>query len=215
MAQRALFVTKLESDSAVIEVDSCLDESHQLVSTITDHPVEQGFNVTDHSRPEPDRVSLRCFVSNTPLSIQEVERSIRQGNIDWVTSASQSAALSVTGIAGRGAETFTQLEKMRLTGALLTVVTTLKTYAASDTDGMLIESITIPRSRQNYDGLEFTVNLKQVSIVTNRSTRSTNTDKRARKKKKDGQKLVTDAHGPAERKKTALLSTAQVGGFVR
>jgi hypothetical protein len=213
MAQRALFVTKLESDTAVIEVDSCLDETHTLTNVITDHPVEHGFNVTDHSRPEPDKVSLRCFVSNTPLSLEEVERSIRQGNIEWVTSASRSADLSVTGIDGRGAETFTQLDKMRTTGALLSVVTTLKTYASSDTEGMLIESITIPRTRQNYDGLEFTVNLKQVSIITNRSTRSKNTDKRTRKKKKQGQKLVDKEHGPEQRKVTAAKQTARGLGY--
>jgi hypothetical protein len=207
VAPRALFITKFESDNGMVEVDSCLDETHQLTNTITDHPVEEGFNVTDHSRPEPDRVTLRCFVSNTPLSVDQVARSVRQGNVDFTTSASASSNLSVTGIDGRGAETFNQLEKMRLTGALLKVVTTLKTYAKSDTEGMMIESITIPRTRQNYDGLEFTVNLKQVKIVKNRSTTQKNTDKRTRKKKKQGQKLVEQEHGPQERKKTALRQT--------
>lgn len=215
MAQRALFVTKLETDNTVIEVDSCLDETHTLTSTITDHPVEQGFNVTDHSRPEPDKVQLRCFVSNTPLSAEQVSRSVRQGNVDFETSARESVRLSVTGIAGRGAETFTQLEKMRVEGALLKVVTTLKTYAKNDTEGMMIESITVPRTRQNYDGLEFTVMLKQVRIVKNRSTTQKNTDKRTRKKKKEGQKIGGEENGPAERKVTSLKQKYRAGGGSR
>lgn len=215
MAQRALFITKLESDNSVIEVDSCLDETHQLTNTITDHPVEQGFNVTDHSRPEPDRVSLRCLVSNTPLSIEQVSRSVRQGNVDFTTSAAQGTALSVSGIDGRGAETFAQLERMRINGELLKVVTTLRTYAKSDTEGMMIESISIPRTRQNYDGLEWSMTLKRVRIVRNRSTTQKNTDKRTRKKKKEGQKLVTEEHGPQERKMTALKQKHRAFGGTR
>lgn len=212
MAQRALFVTKLESDNGAIEVDSCLEETHQLVNTITDHPVENGVNITDHSRPEPDRVTLRCFVSNTPLSVEQVNRSVRQGNVDFETSAAQDVGASVTGIAGRGAETFSQLERMRVNGELLSVVTTLKTYAASDTEGMLIESINVPRTRQNYDGLEFTVNLKQVSIVKNRSTTQTNTDKRTRKKKKDGQKTTENVEQKKkERERSAAKGLKEKG----
>lgn len=214
MAQRALFITKMESDDGIVEVDACLDESHQLSNTITDHPVEQGFNVTDHSRPEPSRVSLRCFVSNTPLSVEQVQRSVRQGNVDFTTSSAQAANLSVKGIDGRGAETFDQLEKMRVNGALLKVVTTLKTYAKNDTEGMMIESLNIQRTRQNYDGLEFTAQLKQVRIVKNRATTQKNSDKRTRKKKKQGQKTTQKEEGP-EHKVTALKKLYRASGGTR
>jgi hypothetical protein len=155
-------------------------------------------------------------VSNTPLSQEQVERSVRQGNIEFSTSAAQASS-RILGIAGRGQETFNQLERMRLNGELLKVVTTLKTYAKSDTEGMMIESITIPRTRQNYDGLEFSVSLKQIRIVTNRSSRQKNTDKRTRKKKKKGQVLVeqkTD-FGPQPRKVTAAKQSARGFGYGR
>lgn len=215
MANRAIFVTKMESDNGTVSVDSCLDETHTLVSTITDHPVEEGFNVTDHSRPEPERVSLRCFVSNTPLSTEQVARSIRQGIVAFTTSASDSRNLSVKGIDGRGRATFDQLERMRVNGELLKVVTTLRTYAKSDTEGMMIESLTIPRTRTNYDGLEFTVNLKRIRIVRNASSTQKNTDKRTRRKKKQGQKLVDKEHGPEPRKVTAAKQTARAAGYGR
>ena len=50
-----------------ITFDATTSEQHSLTSTITDHPVEQGFNVSDHSRPEPRKVTLECWQSNTPL----------------------------------------------------------------------------------------------------------------------------------------------------
>jgi hypothetical protein len=51
-----------------VEVDVCTNEMHTLPSTLTDHPVEQGANITDHSRPDPRRVTLECLQSNTPLT---------------------------------------------------------------------------------------------------------------------------------------------------
>lgn len=196
MAGRALFVTKLESDNGIVEVDSCLDETHTLSNTITDHPVEKGFNVTDHSRPDPDRVQLRCFVSNTPLSAEQVNRSLNQNGISFTTSAAESfRAGDIKEYKGRGPEAFNQLERMRVNGELLKVVTTLKTYAKSDTDGMMIESISVPRTRQNYDGLEFTVSLKRVRIVQNQSTTTTtkkNTERNTRKKEKKGEKATQE-----------------------
>lgn len=48
-------------------VDVCISEQHTLTNTLTDHPVENGSNITDHSRPEPRKVTLECVHSNTPL----------------------------------------------------------------------------------------------------------------------------------------------------
>lgn len=52
----------------VVEVDAVVSEQHTLSNKITDHPVEQGANVSDHSRPDPRRVTLQCVHTNTPLS---------------------------------------------------------------------------------------------------------------------------------------------------
>ncbi len=186
--KRALFVTKIGDE---VEVDSCLEESHTFDNTVTDHPVESGFNITDHSRPNPDTVTLRCMVSNTPLSVQQVQRAVRQGSVNFKTTAGSAQRLSVTGISGRGNDTYNKLQKLRVEGTLVTVVTTLRTYVKNSEGGMIISSISIPRTRQNYDGLEFSVTLKQIRIVTNRSTVDTNQkDKRTRPKKDTGAKTT-------------------------
>src|SRR5215471_12959330 len=51
-----------------VEFDCVESENHELSNTITDHPVEVGFNPSDHSRPEPRRPTLEVVQSNTPLS---------------------------------------------------------------------------------------------------------------------------------------------------
>lgn len=175
--------------SSVVEIDSCLEESHSLTNTVTDHPVEEGFNVSDHSRPNPDLVTLRCFVSNTPLSAEQRTRAVRQGDVDFRTSSESGVQIGATD--GRGANAYLKLLKLRNEGTLVEVVTTLKTYGTTATEGMMIESLTIPRSKDNFDGLEFSINLKQVRIVKNRRTTDRKQkEKNTRKEKKDGQKTT-------------------------
>ena len=50
-----------------IVIDASITETHVLENEITDHPVEQGANISDHSRPLPDSFTMECVVSNTPI----------------------------------------------------------------------------------------------------------------------------------------------------
>lgn len=58
-------------DSTGQTVDAQFDvvstESYEAVMAITAHPVERGAPVVDHARPEPKRITIEGFVSNTPL----------------------------------------------------------------------------------------------------------------------------------------------------
>jgi hypothetical protein len=50
-----------------IAIDATVRESHTATSTITDHPVETGSNVSDHIRPDPDMLTLEGVISNAPI----------------------------------------------------------------------------------------------------------------------------------------------------
>lgn len=213
---RAIVVYKRITKVETIEIDSCLEETHDLTNTVTDHPVEDGFDVSDHSRPDPDQVKLRCFISNTPLSVEQQLRSIRAGDTTFDTTATGPVTIGAVG--GRGDKNFVALKKLRDEGTFIQVVTTLKTYGLSATQGMAITAISVPRTRQNYDGLEFTISLKQIRIVKNRSTQDS---KRKQKKKStrpqdDGGGVML---GPEEQPTTQLHkeihgSSGSVTGFV-
>lgn len=58
-----------DGSSRVVSFDAILDELHETVSEITEHPVEVGVDVTDHVRPLPDRVNLVGYSSNQPIII--------------------------------------------------------------------------------------------------------------------------------------------------
>jgi hypothetical protein len=148
--------------------------------------VEDGTNISDHSRPDPDQVTLSCFVSNTPLSADQ-QRIADQQTADSPDLVNASGSTSIMELPDRGRRVFDALKKMRDTGALITVVTTLKTYGALADEGMMITSLNVSRNAGNYNGLEFNLTLKQVRIVHNRATAlKPNKDKRARKKESKG-----------------------------
>lgn len=65
--------------SKILWFDVTTEEQHHLKAEVTEHPVEEGINVTDNVRPEADSLSLTCFISNTPIfSKVEVAAGIKR-----------------------------------------------------------------------------------------------------------------------------------------
>lgn len=62
------FIPNGSGGTDTIQMDACITESYSVTNTLTDHPVEQGANITDHSRPEPIKITLDCSITNTPIS---------------------------------------------------------------------------------------------------------------------------------------------------
>lgn len=50
------------------KADAALSQSHKGALDITDHPVETGFRITDHSRRLPDVIQFTGVVSDTPTT---------------------------------------------------------------------------------------------------------------------------------------------------
>lgn len=157
--QTALIVrpnpTKIDS----LIIDCSVTESHGRESETTDHPVEEGFNITDHVRPKPDMVTIEGIVTDTPLSTEQQVRVINGHNVPVNTSTAPQ------GDPGRSKNALTFLEKLRI-GQLITVATGIKVY-----ESMQITSLTVPRDKGTIASLKFTVICKQVRVVLNQQTR--------------------------------------------
>lgn len=50
-----------------VNFDVVTTESHEALSTITKHPVEEGTDVSDNATPEGERLTVEGYVSNKPL----------------------------------------------------------------------------------------------------------------------------------------------------
>jgi hypothetical protein len=184
-----------------IVLDAVLSESHPLINTVTSHPVEQGSPITDHSRPEANVISMRCWISDTPISQEHKQRIDGALSPYGFVLPSPNDAAALLG-KDRADVTysdivFAQLVELHEHPRIITVVTSLRTL----TD-VVIESSTFDRDPKNIHGLSFALSLKRIRIVANASARVVAKDTRAHKPQKTA--AVTPKPEPTPREKTLL-----------
>lgn len=178
---------QIKTTDVVVTFDAVVDENHTFTNQITDFPVETGANISDHNRPEPEKVSFHAFFSDTPLSTQSATQDVTQDGFTFQTTAAFAAG-AIGAVDGWARAQWDKLKKLRDDGTLVTVVSTLGNY-----DSMVIESITVPRNAKTYDGLECTIGFKKIRVVTNELTRVVTTTPAASKKKSTGAATPKDA----------------------
>ncbi len=134
---------RLETDGGgvIIELDASISQSHELGAEVTDHPVEDGVDITDHVRPKPARVTIQGVVSAHPL-----------------------VADGQTVEAGREIDAWAVLEEIILQRLPVTLVTTLRVYQ----DVILLAVSTIRQGeRAIYPQLELRqIRRAQQQVVT-------------------------------------------------
>src|SRR4051812_17684204 len=82
---------KIQTDQVSIAMHAVPEEGHELSNTITDHPVEEGFNASDHSRPNPDLVNWKATISNTPLSAAQTTQAVKSGQFQFQTTQQRAS----------------------------------------------------------------------------------------------------------------------------
>ena len=65
----AVFILPDDDSGRIVTFDVIESETHEGLSEITAHPVEKGVEITDHVRPQPDRLSLIAYVTNQPIFV--------------------------------------------------------------------------------------------------------------------------------------------------
>ncbi len=140
-----------------VTFDCSAQEDHTGDNDVTDFPVEQGANISDHSRPNPDSVTIRALVTGTPFDLLAI---------------AQPPALK----ARRGKDAWDKLHKWRREGKRVVLITSIKAYS-----DMVIRSISTPRNARNADGVEFTISFRQIrtanSLTVDKPSRPENPPK--------------------------------------
>lgn len=145
-------------------IDAATTERHEYPNEVTDIPVEDGADVSDHSRARPVNLTITGIVSDTPIG----------------PVASQRTANSLPSSDARE-----HLVKIRDEQEPITVVTSLGTF-----DSMLITSLVFPRDSKNGDALRFQATFKQVIIVTNERSTVPVLDPKSQRKVNRGKKAA-------------------------
>lgn len=169
-----------------IEIDVVLTESSTDSAETTDHPVEQGFDVSDHARLKPVTLQITGIISNTPVGAVQSQRVVSLGGGVTFTSVSTERVGGAIGFAERAAADLRKLLEAR---QLVTVTTSKRVY----TDMMLTDLIT-PRDGKTGDALTFQATFKRVRIVQNKTTRRViaKRESKAQNKQKTGKQLPTE-----------------------
>jgi hypothetical protein len=151
------------------ELDATVRETHEYVNTITEFPLEKGFNASDHVIRSPERLTIEGFVTNSPVphSISSLRSIIDRS--DRVNTALE-AFLDMAGFDPAGKEV------SEVTGSgkipqFIEVITGLRKYK-----NMVITKLTIPRDKDTgTNSMRFNIELRHMIIVSSSTVLIENT----------------------------------------
>lgn len=124
--------------AGAVELDASINETHGADVDITQHPVEEGADITDHARIKPETLSITGVVTNTPL----------------ILNASANASPT------RAEEAYAKLREILRTRELISVITSLRQY-----DSMLLASMPVTRDATTGNIINATLNFQEIIIA--------------------------------------------------
>lgn len=195
----------------ILEVDAVMSESHEVMATLTDHPVERGADLSDHKRPGQRRYRLEGLVTNTPIG--SVPLSGENSSANGVTgtvrdSAAKATVLQFSERFDRLRDVLDALTALVESAQLVTVTTDVRTYE----DAQLV-SVVAPRDAT--DSITFTVDITQVRIAETRDVGApVPRQPRGRRTRDNGAQAGAEAAGnPPDQNSSALrrMADSEVG----
>jgi hypothetical protein len=131
-------------------------ENHEKSADVTDHPVEDGADVSDNVRIKPDELTFtNAIVSNTPIGAALAARRLNS-NVS-VSGAPSAGTLSPA------QDAWNTLKGIFNARQTVEVVTGLEKYTS-----MILDKLTVVQTAKSAGGLIFTAHFKFVRIVANK-----------------------------------------------
>lgn len=138
------------SNVLLVELDAAITEEHSFSNTVSTYPVENGSDIADHIKQNPDQITIEGFITNSPVkNIIQMRIDPNQGAGD-ITQNTYGILLSILGRTGKPP-------------VLIDVFTTMRIF----TD-MVMTKLSVPRDGQLGDALKFTcdfVHLRKVTLA--------------------------------------------------
>jgi hypothetical protein len=153
------YLTSFKNKIGDLVLDASDSEIIEHSTTITNHPVSSGANISDHIYNNPIIIKIDGMITNESLYLSDINTlpGFFQGNVltniyKYITGPSQKQILA-----------FNFLETLKENKTLVTIVTRMKSY-----ENMAIESLNFSRDKFTGDRLMFSIILKQINIVSNK-----------------------------------------------
>lgn len=218
-----------------VVVDASVNEVHSLPATVTEHPVEQGADVTDHVRLQPLSLTIQGLITNNPIGKPNSQADgidFEQKTFEWEAAPLLTAGVlgaivgGVTDLLGldqreaeargftqpfnRVGDVFQEFERLQREAEVITITTPLATY-----DNMVIENVDANMSAEAGGSLPFTLSARQVRIVSTQTVAAPPDPKDARGEgRTSGGKAPTKEDvTPSDGKKTSFLAAGIDAAF--
>ena len=160
--------------NTVVQIDASIKEIHSRESPLSQFPIEDGNDVSDHVFLKPAGLELFAMISDTPIGglqglIQEAATSGAQNLFPQSKLAASAAIGAVAGAAAlynasqgktKSIKAYEQLKTFQANSAILSVRTTLDKYTS-----MIIVSMSVPREAATGNAIEFTIKMMKANIV--------------------------------------------------
>ncbi len=135
-----------------ISIQATLEETMTHTLSVTEHPVQSGAAITDHSYREPVEITMRCVWSN---SSQEAAQGA-------VSALFEGGSLATADFVGG---IYTLLLRLQQDRVAFTVRSTIRNY-----DNMLITSLSVDRDQTTSQALMVTVTCREIIVVSTQVT---------------------------------------------
>lgn len=165
----------LAGTAYTIAIDATTNEQHGAHGTLTTHKVEKGSNITDNFTPMPDKLTLECAVSDTPIYPVVLSPSnagvVANPNEQHSVTLPNGKVLNFTTLGfggqplGRVIAVFNALIDATKGAAIFQVITTIKTY-----ENLVITDFDCPRNAQNSNAIMFTLQFGEAVVATTQTT---------------------------------------------
>lgn len=186
----------VEETLEAIQFDASVSETHTNSAEITQHPVEEGADISDHIRRLPEELSVNVIITNHPPIILA---SLR--------------ALPISGFgdpASRAEDAHTFLRTIMQNNQTVGFSTTLRDYT-----GMAITSMAVERDKDTGNIANINMTMREVIIATTETVEPPAPAASGRKAKTNqGKKVATSPPPAAGAKSSSLLADifSAVGG---
>lgn len=140
-------VAEGQPDAILIQFDASISERFSRRKDVTQHPVEAGSDISDHSRTLPLEITIRGWVTDDPI----------------IVLASVNATPSVAGgsINARVANAWKELNRIMDEESIVKVISGLDSF-----DNMILKSLDVTRDKNTGRILDATISLEQITIAT-------------------------------------------------
>lgn len=143
-----VFGEKRKGQIGLVQMDATLSEVHTSEAAVTEHPVEEGANISDHIRRLPEEVEINGVVSNTPI-------------VFLASIAAESPIENdITPVTDRAGLAYAELTRIQDAGELVTVVTTLRDY-----ENMALTSLVVNRDAQSGNVMNAQLSLREIIVA--------------------------------------------------